>query len=256
MSGESETGDREAAIGHDVATGPSSPEEAEARGEAPGLREHRYVPPQGATQLLLVRHGESTPVDADESFAMRDGQGDPDLGEDGRSQAHTIAQRLAGEPLDAIYVSSLRRTQQTAAPLLRRIGKQPIVEPDLREAHLGEWEGHVWRIRIAERHPMAVQMIDEQRWDVIPGSEPIDEFADRVVRVLNAIARRHAGRAVAVFTHAGVIGAAMAHACNSSPYPFNAADNASISQVVIFDGRWRIKRFNDTAHLMPLVAVS
>jgi 2,3-bisphosphoglycerate-dependent phosphoglycerate mutase len=48
----------------------------------------------------------------------------------------------------------------------------------------------------------------------------------------------------------------MAHACNSDPYPFNAVDNASISQIVVTEDRWRIKRFNDTAHLMPLVVVS
>jgi probable phosphoglycerate mutase len=99
-------------------------------------------------------------------------------------------------------------------------------------------------------------MIDEQRWDLIPGSEPVNAFADRVTTVLDAIAGRHPGRAVAVFTHAGVIGQAMAHASGCDPFPFSAADNASISQIVISEDRWRIKRFNDTAHLMPLVTVT
>jgi probable phosphoglycerate mutase len=187
---------------------------------------------------------------------MVGGQGDPELSIDGREQAEMIGARLAGEPLDAIYVSSLQRTQQTAAPLLQRLGMDAIVEPELREAHLGDWEGHLWRVRIAEGHPLAVQMIDEQRWDLIPGSEPVDDFADRIATVLDTIAGRHPGRAVAVFTHAGVIGQAMAHACGSDPYPFNAADNASISQIVVSEDRWRIKRFNDTAHLMPLVTVA
>jgi 2,3-bisphosphoglycerate-dependent phosphoglycerate mutase len=221
-----------------------------------GLREHRYVPPRGATQLLLIRHGESTPADPDVAFPMVDGHGDPELSAEGRQQAEMIGERLATEPLDAVYVSTLQRTHQTAAPLLRRMGIEAVGEPDLREAHLGEWEGHLWRIRIAEGHPLAVQMIDEQRWDVIPGSEPVDAFAARVAAVLDAIGARHPGRAVAVFTHAGVIGQAMAHACNADPYPFNAADNASISQIVVTEDRWRIKRFNDTAHLRPLVTVS
>jgi probable phosphoglycerate mutase len=221
-----------------------------------GLREHRSVPPRGASQLLLVRHGETTPADPDVPFPMMDGHGDPELAAEGRQQAEMIGERLANEPLDAIYVSTLQRTQQTAAPLLRRLGMEAIVEPELREAHLGEWEGHLWRTRIAEGHPLAVQMIDEQRWDLIPASEPADVFADRVATVIDAIARRHRGRAVAVFTHAGVIGQAMAHACDSDPYPFNAADNASISQIVVTEDRWRIKRFNDTAHLTPLVTVS
>jgi probable phosphoglycerate mutase len=221
-----------------------------------GLREHRFLPPAGAAELLLVRHGETTAADVDVPFPMVGGQGDPELSIDGREQAEMIGARLAGEPLDAIYVSSLQRTQQTAAPLLQRLGMDAIVEPELREAHLGDWEGHLWRVRIAEGHPLAVQMIDEQRWDLIPGSEPVDDFADRIATVLDTIAGRHPGRAVAVFTHAGVIGQAMAHACGSDPSPFNAADNASISQIVVSEDRWRIKRFNDTAHLMPLVTVA
>jgi probable phosphoglycerate mutase len=220
------------------------------------LREHRYLPPVGASQLLLIRHGETVAAEPNVPFPMLDGHGDPELSVDGRQQAEMLVGRLADEPLDAIYVSNLQRTHQTAAPLLIRLGVEAIEERDLREAHLGDWEGHLWRVRIAERHPLAVQMIDEQRWDVIPGSEPGDVFADRIVTILNRIAARHRGGAVAVFTHAGVIGQAMAHACNSDPFPFNAADNASISQLVITENRWRIKRFNDTAHLSPLVAAS
>lgn len=227
-----------------------------AGGVGAGLREHRFAPPTGATQVLLIRHGETMPADPEVPFPMVDGQGDPELSAIGRGQAEMVAERLADEPLDGIYVSTLRRTHQTAAPLLRRLGTAAIEQRDLREAHLGEWEGHLWRVRIAEGHPLAVQMIDEQRWDLIPGSEPVDVFAARVAAVLDGIAARHPSRAVAVFTHAGVIGQALAHACHSDAHPFNAADNASISQIVVIQNRWRIKRFNDTAHLMPLVTVS
>ena len=45
------------------------------------------------------------------------------------------------EPIDAIYVTTLRRTHETAAPLAARLGITPIEEPDLREVFLGEWEG-------------------------------------------------------------------------------------------------------------------
>lgn len=54
---------------------------------------------------------------------------------------------------------------------------------------------------------------------------------------------------MAVFTHGGVIGQAMADACGSKPYPLNASDNASISQLVFTGERWKIRRFNDTTHL-------
>ncbi len=221
-----------------------------------GIREHRYRAPQYATEILLVRHGESAVADPAVPFPLLDGHGDPELSAEGRAQAQHVAERLAGVPLAAIYVSSLRRTLETAAPLLQRTGAKPVVEPDVREAHLGDWEGHLWRLRIAEGHPLALRMIDEQRWDIVPGAEPVDAFTDRVTRALSEIATRHAGRAVAVFTHGGVIGAAMGIACECDPYPFNAADNASISQVVVTEDRWRIRRFNDTAHLTPLAGLA
>ena len=40
-------------------------------------------------------------------------------------------------------MTTLRRTHETAAPLAARLGLTPIVEPDLREVHLGEWEGEL-----------------------------------------------------------------------------------------------------------------
>ena len=48
-----------------------------------------------------------------------------------------MGERLAGHPIDAIYVTSLRRTAETAGlPLAARLGIEPKVEADLREVHL------------------------------------------------------------------------------------------------------------------------
>src|SRR3546814_20869591 len=57
---------------------------------------------------------------------------------------------------DAIYVSTLRRTAETAAALAAALGVTPVVDPDLREVHLGEWEGGLFRQKIAEGDPIAV----------------------------------------------------------------------------------------------------
>ena len=58
----------------------------------------------------------------------------------------------------------------------------------MREVHLGEWEGGEFRRHVAEGHPIAMQMRTEQRWDVIPGAEPSDQFAGRVRGALESIA--------------------------------------------------------------------
>src|SRR5690606_40381569 len=57
---------------------------------------------------------------------------------EGVEQAERLGERLGGEHFDAIYVTTLRRTVQTAEPLARRLGLEPRVEPGLREVHLGD----------------------------------------------------------------------------------------------------------------------
>jgi probable phosphoglycerate mutase len=215
------------------------------------IRQFRFVRPPGATSLLLIRHGESAPARPDVPFALVDGQGDPELAPTGRDQAQRLADRLADEPISAIYVTTLRRTAETAAPLADRLGITPSVEADLREVHLGEWEGGVFRLRVAEGHPIAQELIEKERWDVIPGAEPAGEFAGRVRVALARIAAGHPDQTVAVFTHGGVIGQALAQATTARPFAFSGADNGSISHLVITTDRWLVRTFNDAAHLHP-----
>ena len=57
-------------------------------------------------------------------------------------------------------MTTLRRTHQTAAPLARRTGLELRVEADLREVYLGEWEGGIFRQKVAEADPVAVRMFE------------------------------------------------------------------------------------------------
>ncbi|MFC5828342.1 histidine phosphatase family protein [Nonomuraea insulae] len=214
-------------------------------------RQGRFRTPPGATEVLLVRHGESEPARPGEPFPLVDGQGDPGLAPEGREHAERVALRLATERVDAIYVSSLRRTSQTAAPLAARLGLTPVMEPELREVHLGEWEGGLFRRMVAEGHPTAQRMSAEERWDVIPGAEPAAAFSDRVGKVLAKLAAAHPDQRIVVVTHGGVIAEALAAATGSRPFAFLGADNASVSHLVLTEARWILRRFNDTAHLDP-----
>jgi probable phosphoglycerate mutase len=212
-------------------------------------RQERFSPPPGATELLLVRHGESEALEEGASFALLDGQGDPALSPEGQEQAALVSERLAAEPLDAVYISTLRRTAETADPLVRLLGITPVVEPGLREIFLGEWEGGTFRERVADRHELAVRLFAEQRWDVIPGAEPSESFSERVADAVARIAAAHPDQRVVAFTHGGVIAETLAQATGSQRFAFLGADNASISHLVITDARWILRRFNDTAHL-------
>jgi probable phosphoglycerate mutase len=193
-----------------------------------------------------------------EGFPLVDGHGDPPLAPAGIEQAERAAERLVstGERIAAVYVTTLQRTHQTAAPLLARLGLQPIVEPDLREVYLGDWEGGEFRRRIADGHPLAWKMYEEQRWDVIPGAEPGADFEARVRRGITRIAAAHADQVVVAVVHGGVIGQAMSIASGATGFSFTGADNASLSHLVIDGDRWIVRCYNDTSHLTPRFSTS
>jgi probable phosphoglycerate mutase len=229
-------------------------------------RQYRFSLPEGATDLLIVRHGESAPARPDAPAPTVDGHSDPELAPEGREQAEKLAERLAHEHIDAIYVTTLRRTAQTAAPLAKRLGIEPVVEPDLREVYLGEWEGFAFRKYVSERHPLALQMFAEKRWDVIPGAETNEQLATRVRAGLERIIAAHPGQRVVIVAHGGVIGQCMSLTTGAPAFNFMGANNASISQIVALPAgfasagsgpsEWTVRRFNDTAHLDPVFSIA
>lgn len=215
----------------------------------PGYRQRPFAVPPGALDLLLVRHGQSEEYREDVPFALVGGHGDPPLSEFGQRQAQRVATRLAGAGIDAIYVSTLRRTAQTAAPLAAALRLAPEVEGGLREVFLGAWEGGLYRKMVADNHPIAQRMFAEERWNVIPGGESLTAFHGRIRAAIGRMLASHSGQRVAAFTHGGVIGQVLALASGSRPFAFNTADNASISRLVVTPDRWWVRTFNDTAHL-------
>jgi probable phosphoglycerate mutase len=218
-----------------------------------GFRQHRFTPPPGSTTVLLVRHGESTPAHPDRPFPMRDGHGDPELDPVGVRQAELLADRLGHERIDAIYVTSLQRTHQTAAPLAERLGLEVTELPELREVFLGEWEGGLFRVRAAEGDPVFLQIWEEERWDVIPGGEPLEAFDERVWRGLQEVVAANPDGRVMVVSHGGVIGQLLHRVTGSRRFAFSGADNASISEIVATPERIVLRHYNDVSHLLPLL---
>jgi probable phosphoglycerate mutase len=212
-------------------------------------RQTRFIRPPGSTEILLVRHGESRAAVPDNPFPMVNGQGDPELAPAGREQAQRLGERLADHPIDAVYVSNLRRTSETAAPLCMKRGLEPRVVEDLREVHLGEWEGGLFRIHAHEGHPCVEAMREHQEWGRIPGAETNAQLQARVMPALFDIVRQHPDQLVMVVVHGGVIGSILAHATGSQPFAFTGADNGSVSHLVAHESRLSLRRFNDTSHL-------
>jgi probable phosphoglycerate mutase len=214
--------------------------------------------PPDATDLLLIRHGASAAAVPGEPFELLEGQADPPLAPEGLEQAIKLAGWVANEPLNALFVTPLQRTGQTAEPLAELTGLEPKTVPDLREIMLGEWEGGEFRIRVAGGDPIAARLFEEERWEVIPGAEDMESFGTRVRRGMETLADETGpGRTGAAILHGGVIAEICHQVTKSRPFAFNQVDNTSITRVVRFaDGRWLLRYFNETAHLRPRAAPS
>ncbi|MDO8187836.1 histidine phosphatase family protein [Conexibacter sp. JD483] len=206
-----------------------------------------FARPAGAVEVLLVRHGSAA---AAEAGAPLDGHADPSLTLDGRAQAEAVCARLAAESPARLFVTPMRRTAETAAPLAARLAVAPTVVPQLREVHLGSWEG-AFADRLAARDALVRELFAAQRWDVIPHAEPDDRFRARVRDGLEHVARETGPDAAAVaVVHGGVIAEACRQATGSEPFAFLYAENGSITRLLrLASGRWALRGFNDVAHL-------
>ncbi|MDP2710060.1 MAG: histidine phosphatase family protein [Solirubrobacteraceae bacterium] len=210
-----------------------------------------YSRPAGSIEVVLIRHGASQAAVDGQTFELLEGQADPALAAAGERQALAVAAHLGGEPLAGLFVTPLRRTAQTAAPLAERTGLAPVVVPELREVHLGELDGGAFRIAVARRDPRIAEVFAAQRWDVIPGAETMEAFERRTRAGLQRIvAGLQPGATVAAVLHGGVIGELCRQASGSRPFAFVHADNGSLTRLVLLpDGRWWMRSFNEAAHL-------
>ncbi len=213
-----------------------------------------FQPEPGSCQVVLVRHGQSAAFVEGTPFDLVAGHGDPPLSTLGLWQADRVGERLASEPIDAIYVSSLTRTHQTAAPLASRLNQTPVREDRFREVFLGDFEGGLFRQKVAEGHPAIAAFRQDEEWSRIPGAESNAQLQARVVAALQDVATAHPDQLVAVFCHGGVIASLLSYALAQNNFTFMGVRNASFSLLAIESTRWHVRSFNDTAHCGSLTA--
>jgi probable phosphoglycerate mutase len=207
--------------------------------------------PDAATEVVLVRHGASADAVAGEPFPLVDGRGDPPLSPDGLRQAEAVAARLANDGISRLFITPLRRTALTAAPLAAATGLEPTIVADLAEVRLGDWEGGEYRIRAMNGDPLISRAFEEERWDIIPNAETPESLERRVRAGIETVVAATGPDAIAVaVVHGAVIGEACRQATGSRRFAFVHSDNGSLTRLVVLgDGSWLLRSFNDVSHL-------
>ncbi len=197
--------------------------------------------------LLLIRHGESE----FNAQGRIQGQLDVALTETGRKQAAALAERLAGEQLDAIFASPLERAYETARAVAARIGHEIRTDERLREINAGIFQG-LTREEMIARYPD-----QELRWTArepdfrVTGGETRRELMERGRAALEAIRETGLAR-VAVVSHGAILAAALKGLLGipveRGPFHFY---NCAITKLI-----WKqdimVDTLNETDHLREL----
>lgn len=200
------------------------------------------------TRLCLVRHGET-----DWNAARRlQGQLDIDLNAVGELQARAVRPELAGQAFAAVYSSDLTRAWRTA--LLATEGLVlPAVSPapTLRERHYGVFQG-LTAADAKLRQPDAYRHHQMRTPDYgYETGETLIAFAARIMHSLTALAERHRGGTVLVFTHGGVLDIVYRAATGrtlEAPRDF-PVPNAALNWLEYRASAWFLRSWADRRHL-------
>jgi 2,3-bisphosphoglycerate-dependent phosphoglycerate mutase len=139
------------------------------------------------TSFILIRHADS-PWSEDENRPLSSA---------GALTAESLAERLGGYSISAIYSSPYRRSLQTVLPLAERLGLSISEVFDLRERTLGSFQDASFEEAVAAT------------WSdfslVYPGGESSRSAQERAVAVARGLARRHASQTVVLATHGNLL---------------------------------------------------
>ncbi len=187
--------------------------------------------------LLLIRHARPHRIDG------ASGPADPDLTDLGHRQAEAMADWLAVERIDAIYVSPMRRARQTAAPLEQALGLEGYIRHGLQE-YDAEDDHYI---------PMEDLKADKARWREFIASQQrqdMSEFTDLVVSTIEELIAGHRGQRVAVVCHGGVINVWAAQVLGIASAMFFEPHYTSINRfVAASSGERSVASLNEVGHL-------
>jgi len=200
------------------------------------------------TRVFLVRHG-ATVLTAEDRFA---GETDVPLSDAGRDQARRLAERLATEPIKAVYASPMGRTIETAKIASEPHGLEVTPIAPLREISHGRWEGRT-RAEVEHLYPDEYAKWEDDPYTFAPqdGETGLAVTARALPALVDRVAA-HPGSHVLIVSHKATIRLLLSALLGFDPrsYRDRLEQSPAALNILDFKGstRARLTLFNDTSH--------
>lgn len=206
-----------------------------------------------ARRLILIRHGVVDFASREFRDTPRGRQWNPPLSKTGQEQARLLADDLAelNRP-SAVVCSPFLRCMETLAPFAEASGIEPVLDEDLGEVFVGDWEGESFEQILDSDEEVARRFRErEPIWMFAPNGERGPSLRARVVGAIERALEANPDGDVFVFAHGGVINAYLIHLLGITDQDmFFLPENTSLN-IVRVDGDTRSLRFiNDVRHLL------
>ncbi len=202
-------------------------------------------------RLILVRHGRT-------SWNVQGRvQGGGGLDEVGRAQVKALTERLAGEPISAVYASPAWRARQTAQPLADALGLRVRRRRLLRDLDYGRYAGALVADVMREDPDLLHRWRNEPHTVTFDGGESLAALRGRIERFIRDMREAHPDGTVFAATHDSPVRMAVsiAYGLPDSAHreEWIKTYYASVTELHVEEGAvLRVACHNDGAHLAGL----
>jgi len=203
-------------------------------------------------EIYIYRHGET---DFNQLGIVQGSGVDAALNATGLAQAKAFFEAYQHLDFQVVLTSALRRTQQTAAPFIRK-GIRWQQFPEINEISWGVHEGKNSEPKLRKEYRQLMQAWKEGRLDQrIEGGESALEMAERLQRFIEHLKEREEQR-ILVCSHGRAMRCLM---CLLDGKDLRKMDqyhhsNTGLYKVNYQAGRFDFELYNDTAHLTLLTS--
>lgn len=208
------------------------------------------------TALFVVRHPQTT-WNVEGRYQ---GRLEAPLSDEGVVQSRLVARVFAGQPVEAVYSSPLRRALHLAREIVEATDAELVVDERFTEIALGPWEG-LYRGQIESRFPELYRAWYEEPDRVqFPGGESLADVHVRAQSGLEDIFNRHRAGNVVLVSHSAVIQALSAAALHIPPHDVHSVrvSNGGITTLCGIQPPGSVLFLNSTVHLYssPIAAAA